>query len=173
MQQKARIASLFPAQPSLGLRQSRRYLLLNPFIVSARLRVCSPPSHLARAIRPPFLHPSTSSCHRAAIFQACPALRAPSPSRAFNRERSPRQMWLQAWVASLFPAQPSLGLRQSRRYLLLNPFIVSTSQRVCSPPSHFARAIRPPLLRPSTISCHRAAVFQARPALRALGPTRA
>jgi hypothetical protein len=88
---------LFPAQPSLRLRLSRWDLLLNPFIVSARLRVCSPPSHLARATRAPSFA-STSSCHRATIYQACPALSAPGSTRAFNRARLPRQVRQQAWM---------------------------------------------------------------------------
>ena len=33
----------------------------------------------------------TSLCHRAAIFQACPALRAPSPTARFTAQ-SPRQV---------------------------------------------------------------------------------
>ncbi len=90
------------------------------------------------------------------IFYQAGKSKAPGSTRAFNRARSPRKMWLQAWVASLFPAQPSLGLRQSRRYLLLNPSIVPARQRVCSPLQH-AQEIRPPFLRPYKLmppSCH-------------------
>ena len=70
----------------------------------------------------------TSSCHRAAIFQARPALRAPEPSRAFNRARSPRQVRQRAEMQSF--SRPNH----------------SSSQPPASPlaPSHLARAILAP-----------------------------
>ena len=49
---------------------------------------CSPLFQPARATRAPFLHLyklMPPGCH----FQVCPALRAPKPSRAFNRARPP------------------------------------------------------------------------------------
>ena len=80
---------------------------LDASIVPACRHGCSPsPCPLGRL--GPFSRASTSSCHRTAIFQACPALRAPRPSRAFNRTRSPPQVRRQARMPFLFqPNHPS------------------------------------------------------------------
>ncbi len=70
---------------------------LNPSIVPPAMLLAHHPA--LQATRALSCIP-TSSCHRAAIFQACPTLRAPEPSRASNRARSPRQMRLHARMAS-------------------------------------------------------------------------
>ena len=100
-----------------------------------------------------------SFCHS----QACPALRAPGPSRTFNRARSSRQMQQQAGMPFLFPVQPSLSLRLSRCTVSCS---LSRPPAMLLAPRQPARAIRAPLpalykLMPP--GCH----LQARPALRA------
>jgi len=90
VQQQARMLSFScPRNPSassyLGVPS------LSPSIVPAAGEAAlSPPGPLGRP--GPFSYASISSCHRAAIFPACPALRAPRLSRALNCARSSRQM---------------------------------------------------------------------------------
>jgi len=78
LRQQAAVPSFFRAQPSLGLWLS--WGTVSRSLSRPTARLLAPPRPV-RAIRAHSCAP-TSSCHRAAIFQACPALRAPgSPAR--------------------------------------------------------------------------------------------
>jgi len=107
---------------------------LDPFIVPARQRVCSPPSHFARATRAPFLRPyklMPPGCH------------LPSPPGAEGAQALPRvspRAFASAGAAAtmdgiLFPAyNPSPPAISG--YLFLNPSI--------GPPA--CESARPPLI---------------------------
>jgi len=148
MLQQARMASFFPAQPSLRLRLSQRDLFLNSFIVPAACESARHPLISLGRFWPPLQHPNKlmpPGCY----FPSPPGAEGAQPHPRVKPRAVTRQKRQRAGLPSFSRHNHPLACGYLRA-LSLAPS--PARLRICSPPSHLARAILAP--SPASLQAH-------------------